>query len=542
MIQNKTAMMVTYQNSGKKAIKIMFPFKRETVEQVKTIPGRKFHSQQWPKYWTAPLSIEAVEKLKDEGFELDPHLEEFLQKSQANVKEMQEEVRVPGLKGDLFPFQKKGVAFLDHRDGRALIADEMGLGKTIQALAWLQKHPKKRPAVIVCPASLKLNWEKEIHAWMSNPRIQILQGTKADKFLISDIIIINYDIFKDWAETIKDLQPQVMILDEAHLIKNNQAKRTKAVKKVAKTVPHVITLTGTPIVNRPVEALNAIRLVDETVVPDQWYFLQRYCGAKHNGFGWDFNGATNTEELHQKLVNTIMIRRRKEDVLKDLPAKIRSFVPIELQNRKEYQKAESDFIDYVKKQKGEKAAERASNAQALTEIEGLKTVAVEGKIEQCVEWIQNYLDNNGKLVIMGVHRFVIDRIIQAFPDISVKVDGSVSGENRNKAIESFQNNPNTKLFVGNIKAAGTGLTLTAASTMVFLELPWTPGDMTQAEDRIHRIGQENHVAIYYLLAQNTIEEDIAKLIDRKQKVLDSTLDGKETDENSLLSELMNEYK
>lgn len=541
----KRATQVQYQNTGEAAIKIEFPFDREVLAEVKSIPGRRFHGEGRDKYWTAPRSIEAVEKLLSmDGFEVDQKLVDYLQASKVNVDDMDpNDINLGnGKLRKLFPFQKKGVAFLQAKDGRALIADEMGLGKTVQALAWLALHPAKRPAIIVVPASLKLNWAKEAKQWLNDPKVQILQGTKANTPIIGELIIINYDILSYWGEALAKVKPQVLILDEVHYIKSNQTKRTKAVRKLAKGMPHIIGLSGTPIVNRPVELLNAIRLIDKSIAPNPWQFLHRYCGARHNGYGWDFTGATNTEELHEKLANSIMIRRLKKDVLTDLPDKVRSFVPMELSNAKIYREAEQNFIKFVREHKGAQAAQKASNAQALAEIEGLKQLAVQGKIQAAIDWIADFLEVDGKLVVFATHKFVIDALMSRFSEVAVKVDGSVTGENRQKAVEAFQNNPHFRLFVGNIKAAGVGLTLTASSTVAFLELPWTPGDLTQAEDRVHRIGQKDSVSIHYLLAEGTIEEDIANLIDRKRKVLDSVLDGQKTDEQSLLQQLMEQYR
>ena len=541
--KKKKATQVNYQGTENLAIKIDFPFDRDILEKVKTLQNRRFHSEPADKYWSCPLTLDAVEKLLIWGFELCQKLQEFHQKVNTPKQTLSSsEINIPGLLKELFPFQKKGVAFIDAKNGRALIGDEMGLGKTAQALAWLQLHPEKRPVVIVVPASLKLNWAKEAKIWMPNPKIQILSGTKTTIPIIGEIIIVNYDILPHWQKTLSDILPKVLILDEAHYCKNNSAHRTKAVKMLAKKIPHILALTGTPIVNRPVELYNAIHMIDKTIAPSFWHYTQRYCGARHNGFGWDFSGATNTDELHKKLTSTIMLRRLKKDVLTELPDKIYAYTPIELDNQKEYAKAEKDFIQFAHEQKGAEAAARASNAQALAEIEGLKQLAVAGKLSHTIEWIRNFIDGNGKLVVMAVHKFVIDRLMAEFKDIAVKIDGSVAGEDRQKAVEEFQNNDKIRLFIGNIKAAGVGLTLTAASTVAFLELPWTPGDLQQAEDRCHRIGQKNSVVVHYLLAVNTIEEKIVRMLDSKRKILDGVLDGKETSQDSLLSQLLNEYK
>jgi len=395
--------------------------------------------------------------------------------------------------------------------------------------------------VIVVPASLKLNWEREARMWMSDPKVTIVKGTKPYP-VNTEILVINYDILKNWAKyIIETYKPQVIIADEVHYAKNNKAARTKALKDIAKHTEHFIGLSGTPIVNRPVEFFNAIQMIDPSLFPNYWNFVKKYCDAKHNGYGWDFSGATNTTELHERLSTSIMIRRRKSEVLKELPDKIRTFVPVELTNRDEYATAERDFIKFVKIQKGVTAANKASAAEALAEIEGLKQLAIQGKMDQCIKWIEDFIESGEKLVVMATHRFVIDSLMDRFKDIAVKVDGSVSSEGRQTAVDRFQSDEDVKLFVGNIKAAGVGLTLTAASNVAFIELPWTPGDLVQAEDRCHRIGQKDTVNVYYLLAQETIEERIAGLLDDKRRVLDSVLDGERPAEGSLFSELMDKY-
>lgn len=539
----KTAKLVKYQQTGQWAVKIEFPFDRETLDQVKTLHDRKYHGNENPKYWTAPLSVPNVENLLSWGFTLEGKLAEYLPKmlEKKELRNNPEKVDVPDLKMELFPYQKAGVAFIESLNGNALIGDEMGLGKTAQAIAWLQLRTEARPVIVVVPASLKLNWAKEIRMWMKNPSIQVIHGTTTGIPIVGEIVIINYDILYAWVDVLISIQPKVMILDECHYVKNNAAKRTKAVKKLGKHVSHTLALSGTPIVNRPIELYNAIRLVDSSKFPNFMNYAKKYCGAKRNEFGWDFTGATRTDELHKILVDSIMIRRLKKDVLKELPDKIYNHVPVELTNSREYYQAQNNFITFVREQKGAAAAEKASNAKALVEIEGLKQLAVQGKLEQAVDWIRDFIDGNGKLVVMAVHKFVVDRLMKEFGDMAVKIDGGVTGENRQIAVDQFQRNDKIRLFIGNIKAASVGITLTAASNVVFLELPWTPGDISQAEDRCHRIGQKNSVTVHYLLAANTIEEKIARLIDSKRKVLDKVLDGKQTDESSLLSELMNEY-
>lgn len=521
-------------------IAIQFTYDADLISEIKTLAGRKYHPE--GKYWTCPIMKESVQKLIELKFELDEELTKLVEQwSSQSLKT--KSIKLEGFKKKLFPFQEEGLSFIEKKDGRVLLADEMGLGKTIQALAYLQLHPEKRPAIIVCPASLKLNWKKEIDEGMSTPEvIQILEGKTINKKIEGSILIINYDILDAWNEHLKALHPMVIIADECHYFKNNKSLRTKAIKKLAKGVPHFLALSGTPIVNRPIEIYNAVKIIDPYLMPNFFSYAKEFCGAKHNGFGWDFGGATNIEKLHKLLTESLMIRRKKKDVLKDLPDKVRSFIPIELKNRSEYNEVKNNFIDFIKQTKGEEAAEKVSNAETLVQIEYLKQAAVNGKMDSVIEWVADFLNTGEKLIVFATHKTAIDRLMEEFKNKAVKIDGSVSTVNRNKAVELFQNNDSIRLFIGNIKAAGVGLTLTAASNVAFIELPWTPGDLVQAEDRCHRIGQKNSVSIYYLLAERTIEEEIATLLDSKRKVLDAVIDGTVTEDESLLTELINKYK
>ena len=546
-------------------IEISFKFDWDILEIVKSIPGRKFHNESNAKYWSCPISEKAIRILLKAGFDCEKELHNYLRKSVTTQNDVKE-IDMPYLKRKLFPFQKKGVSFIELKNGNVILGDEMGLGKTIQALAWLQLHPEKRPAVIICPAHLKLNWLQEINeTLLGTHNIQIVYGTDTTQPLYGDIIIINYDIFANSYETYKDslgkkrfhelpwtgwvdfiikINPQVLIIDEAHYVKSPKALRTKSVRKLSRKVPHKIALTGTPIISRPIEGYYITQVVNKNLFPDFWQYTNRYCDAKHNGFGWDFSGASNTAELFQRL-QSIMIRRKKRDVLGELPEKIHAYVPIELVNRQEYITAERNFIQYIRATKGEQAVQKARNARHLVEIEALKQLCVKGKMENAVLWIKDFVENNfenGKLIVFATHKNTINILMDEFKDMAVKVDGSVSSEQKKEAELEFQHNDRIRLFVGNIQAAGTGLNLTSASAVAFVELPWTPGELSQAEDRAHRIGQKYVVNIYYLLADKTIEGRVVKLLDEKRKVIESVLDGKEAEDVDLLEELIKSYE
>jgi SWI/SNF-related matrix-associated actin-dependent regulator 1 of chromatin subfamily A len=522
---------------GEKIMKIIFPYDVYMIGQIRTLVGRSFHSEL--KCWTAPIYSDSVTALQKWGFVLSPAILSHLTRKTESKLSVS---GIPGLKLQPFPYQYSGVEFIERCSGNALLADEMGLGKTIQALAWLQLHRDKIPVLIVVPASLKLNWEREAEKWLPEPKVEILSGTKPWKTK-GNILVINYDVLPAWLDELKKLNIQVLITDECHYYKSNKAKRTKAVKQLGKEIPHIIALSGTPIVNRPIEIYNAVHLIKPELFPNQMDFARTYCGARLTQYGWDFNGSTNTKQLHSILTDTIMIRRLKKDVLKDLPDKIYSFIPMELSDDSEYNSAKNNFIDYIAEKKGRHAALKASLAEILVQMETLKQLAVKGILDEAINWIKDFLESGNKLVIFATHKFVIETIMNAFGNkIAVKIDGTVNMQDRQRSIDIFQLNPNVKIFIANIQAGGVGITLTAASNVLFLELPWTPGALRQAIARLDRIGQKFAVNVYYLFAINTIMQSFAKLIDAKQKILDAVLDGKDTDTSDLVYELMKEFE
>ena len=513
--------------------RIVFPFDPVTAARVKELPGRKYHNDSGTKCWSVPVTDYAIECLAKWGFTITNRLREHL------TRHAERPLTIPGLKRDLFPFQMNGVSFLEQRGGNALIADEQGLGKTITALAYLQLHPELRPAVIVTPAALKLNWRDEAHAWIQDSDIEVLRG-QTPYPTTGSVLIINYDILPYWVGALLVDKPRVIIADEVHLCKSQSAQRTRALKLLVKsTKPHkrFIGLTGTPVVNRPIEYFNTLNLINPKLFSNRWKFAERYCGLKHTGFGWDMNGSTHADELYDILTKGgPMLRRLKSNVLPDLPDKIRSYVPIAVSKREfaEYQQARDDFKEWVKQAKG---AGANTNAIALVKITALKRLAARAKLASVCDWIRNQLDGGNKLVVFAHHIEIQDKLMAEFAGISAQ---TISGdkEKSNAAIKRFQSDPHCQLFVGSLKRDGVGITLTAASSLAFLELPWSPGDLAQAEDRIHRIGQKNSVNIYYLLAEGTIDKAIAKILDSKRKVVDKVTDGVQTADFELLSTLM----
>lgn len=416
-------------------------------------------------------------------------------------------------------------------NGRALLADQMGLGKTIQSLLWAYRNPDVRPIVIVCPASLKFNWEREAskHFGMVS---EILNGTKPPKLGLTashQIVIINYDILVYWLAFLRALEPKLVIIDECHYGKSLKSIRSRSLQKLCKGVPHVIALSGTPITNRPAELWPTLHILRPDKFPSFLPYGQEFCDPQLTPWGWRYNGATNLKRLNKRLRKLCMIRRLKSEVIEQLPPKIRSVIPIALSpaDRKEYNHAFNDFIGWLSQYDKTKAT-RAARAERLVKWGYLKRLSSQLKMKGVLEWIDNFLkESQSKLILFAVHKDVVSTLYERYKPISVKVDGSVNKEHRKNAVDAFQHNRKIKIFIGNIRAAGVGLNLTAADTVAFVELSWTPGEHSQAEDRAWaRVNDMHGCNVFYLIANDTIEVKLMDLIDKKQKVLDEVLDGK----------------
>lgn len=529
------------------------------------------------EYWEIPVSYSIIRKLKKMDFILSKSLLNWDEHGEKNpVKQKHIQGIGKGKLKSLYNYQKEGVAFIDQKGGRALIADEMGLGKTVEALSWLELHPENRPVLIICPSSLKVNWYRETEKWLTNPDVTILEGITPYSFT-GNIVIINYAILNAWIKNLKDFNFKTIIVDEAHKLKNTKAQRTKAFKKLNRQVKYLIGLTGTPIESKPIEIYNIVQAINPTLFPNYYAFIHKYCGAKRNIRGeLDTNGATNTKELHSILKRTVMIRRLKANVLKDLPPKQIVNVPLSIQNRSDYNDAESKFIEFVKsKYEGTATKDikdelktfakrhkidvdddlseeqiktlvkekigKISAAPALAQIEFLKQLAVHGKIDEVINWVETFLDSGEKLVLFAIHRKIVQRVHEHFKG-SVKIDGSSSPTKRQEAVDKFQNDPDTKLLVANMQSGGVGLTLTAASNVAIVQLPWSPSIMDQAIDRVHRITQKHQVTAWKLTAENTIEERIDAILTKKRKVITQIIDGKKYKDESVFMELIESYK
>ncbi|MEN6462789.1 MAG: DEAD/DEAH box helicase, partial [Syntrophomonas sp.] len=359
-----------------------------------------------------------------------------------------------------------------------------------------------------------------------------------------DVYIVNYDIFSNYLEELSDVLPRAIIFDESHYLKNSKSNRGKAAMKLVETTaaPIVLMLTGTPVLNRPRELWQQLKIMGRAAeFGSEWKFLKHYCQGESGGFGQDYDGAQNLEELNKRMRATCFIRRLKCNVMKELPAKQRSNVVVQIDNRSEYNRVLNDFWGWMESQgKGE----TSNNAEKLTQIEYLKQAAARGKLSAIKRWIRDFMESGEKLVVFAHHKEIQKSILAEFPT-AAHIFGEDTMAARQVNVDRFQTDPTCQLMVASVKAAGVGLTLTAASNVVFCELGWTPAEHDQAEDRTHRIGQTESVNIYYMIATDTIDEDIMELLLEKKRVVGEATDGVYVGEEvpvQILSEVMKRLK
>jgi len=511
------------------------------------------------RWWTEDgtkaekLSNYASQKTREKIKEIKSIREEKINQSRA----FSSDVDVPSNASlQYLPFQKAGIAYLSSHQN-SLVGDEMGLGKTIQALGLINLDKSLQTVLIICPASLRLNWKQETEKWLVQKMSIEIADTKKP-FPTSDIVIINYDILRKFHDQLRAVKWDLLVVDECHYLKNWKAQRTQQVvggKKIkAISAKRKIFMTGTPILNRPIELWTTLKFLDPNNWRSFWYFAKRYCNGYKTRYGWDLSGASNLEELQDRLRMTIMVRRLKADVLKELPSKRRQVIEIpangcsriiareqkikqeheqrltELRVQVELARASENETDYNEAVR----ALKEGNQVAFTEMSKLRHKTALAKSPFVAEFLKDFIESENKIVCFAHHRDVIATIAKEFGDSCVTLTGENSMEERQVAIDRFQNDPDCKLFIGSIKAAGVGITLTASSHVVFAELDWVPGNLTQAEDRTHRIGQENSVLIQHLVLNNSIDADMAKVLIEKQEIIEKALDKTEREKIEII--------
>jgi SNF2 family DNA or RNA helicase len=439
------------------------------------------------------------------------------------------------LGGSLAPFQWAGVRYaLDAR--QMFLADEQGLGKTVEALATLEADDAY-PAIVVCPASMKLGWQREAAKWLPHRSLAVIEGRAAVPPR-GDITILNYEIVAAHRIALSAPRPRALVVDESHYCKNPRAKRTQAVRRLAAAVQPDglrLALTGTPVLNHAEELIAQLRVIGR---------LEDF--GSGSSFSQQFGRALSEERLHWHLRRRCFVRRVKADVLPQLPAKRQVVVPVALTNEAEYRLAERDVVEWLRSQpldlsELESKIAATLRAERLAQLGTLQRLAARGKLAAALAWIHDFLESGEPLVVFARHVEVHQAVLARFPN-ALHLVGSDSLEAREASIAAFQEPGGPQLIVCATRVAGQGITLTRASNVTFLELEWTPAMHDQAEDRCHRIGQRDAVTAWYLLAANTIDETMARLIQSKRAHVSAVTDGRTVGGDGLVDAVIRELR
>jgi len=436
-----------------------------------------------------------------------------------------------------YEYQKEGIAYALQKK-RCIMGDEPGLGKTAQAIGVLTIS-KAFPALVICPASLKVNWQRELKkfgglnavilsddnrsTWQMFWDMRLQNGRHA-----AEVFITNYESLRKFFVTKvkhegrftlksvtfderKDLF-RTVIIDESHKCKTSSTQQSKFVQGIAQGKEYVLELTGTPVVNNNIDLVQQLTIMDRLGDFGGYSkFMARYCAGERK--------SSHLKELNYLLRKNCFFRRLKKDVLTQLPDKTRSYLVMDIDNRKEYRDAERDIIDYLKKYKDadDEKIQKTIRGAIMVKMGILKQISAKGKVQGAIDIIHNTIDGGQKLIVFCFLKEVVAALKREFRD-AVTVTGDDNDKQKQWAVDRFQGDENCRLIILNYRSGGTGLTLTAASNVLFVEFPWTYSDCCQAEDRAHRNGQKNAVSCTYLLGKDTIDEYMYNLIQTKKDI------------------------
>ncbi|CAK8563885.1 unnamed protein product [Lathyrus sativus] len=551
----KASVKFFLHSSGNIAAK--FQYDQVIVAAFRRIPKSTWNAKE--RLWLFPLSSlsEAEKVLREissynvQVENLDPLVQRAIAAA-TSVPDLRDRYdKIPDyVETKLLPFQRDGIRFILQHGCRAFLADEMGLGKTLQAIAVAACVQDSWPVLVLTPSALRLQWASMIQQWLNIPSSDILVvlsqsgGSNRGGFNIVSppsaknsihldglFNIISYDMVPKLQNTLMGSDFKVVIADESHFLKNAQAKRTTASLPVIKKAKYAILLSGTPALSRPIELFKQLEALYPDVYKNVHEYGNRYC--KGGVFGL-YQGASNHEELHNLMKATSMIRRLKNDVLSELPVKRRQQVFLDLAD-KDMKQINILFRELERVKLKIKAANSQEEVESLkfaekNLINKIYTDSAEAKIPAVLDYVGTVIEAGCKFLIFAHHLSMIDAIHEFLLKKKVgciRIDGGTPSGSRQQLVTEFQEKDSIKAAVLSIKAGGVGLTLTAASTVLFAELSWTPGDLIQAEDRVHRIGQVSSVNIYYLLANDTVDDIMWDVVQSKLDNLGQMLDGHE---------------
>lgn len=466
-----------------------------------------------------------------------------------------------GLLLEPYEYQKEGIAYaLQHK--RCIFGDQPGLGKTLQAIGTVT-IAKAYPCLVICPAALKINWQREF-AKFSGQNAMILDDKNKDSWnkyvemkkqggeSLCNIFISNYESLKKFfVMKIKDsaritmrsiiFDPRIelfksIIIDESHKCKSTKTQQSKFVEGICKGKEYVLELTGTPVVNNNTDLIQQLKIMGRLEDFGGYKaFMERYCNGP--------NLSSNVKELNWRLSTTCFFRREKAKVLTQLPDKSRQYIEIDIDNRREYDKAESDLIQYLRTYKNadDEKIERAMRGEVMVKMGILKAISARGKVKVFSEFIHDVIDGGEKLIVFAYLKEVVMELKKHFPD-AVTVTGEDNAVQKQNAVDRFQNDPECRLIILNYRSGGTGLTLTASNRVAFIEFPWTFSDCEQAEDRAHRNGQKNNVNCYYYLGKDTIDRYMYNVIQTKKNIANGVTGTDDVVKEDIVDMAMNLFK
>lgn len=561
-----------YEKQGK--IYFKFKYNPNIISSIKKIEGRWYHPE--IKEWSIPISRDSDFQLKElienfnfETLKSENNINTYLTKdiSLETLKTYRNLILNLNLNFKLREYQYHGVDLMNHFYD-CINGDDMGLGKTLQSI-YAVESMNNFPCLVICPSSVKYHWAKYWSETNKNRTISVIDTSNKINNFNADVVIINYsyihsskieeDVNGNEKKRIYlkfnnlDREWGCLICDEVHLIKNGKANRTKIVHKLAKRAKRKIGLTGTLIENRPIELISPLMMIGKfnSIFRNWKFFTDRYCDPKEKRFGHkkfvDITGASNLIELNSILRSSCYIRREKKEVYEELPDRQENIESIEITNRKEYLKAEDNFVDFVMDTFTEEEQERKFMAEYLVQRNQLRQLSIKGKLNGIVEWLENYSEaTKEKLIVFGVHREPLTKLAVNFNcDI---IDGSINAFQKQEVINNFKTSNNQFLF-GNIEAMGTGTDglQHSCSNMVIIELPDTPSKLDQAISRIERIGSKvegtnTKINIYYLLCEDTIDFVMWQSIETKRIITEAINKGIEVNMRSFDSILIEKIK
>lgn len=552
--------------------KVEFKYKPWLVEAIKQIPNAKFSFQD--KYWFVPESSSTALLNWAKTFNVTPKGSSTIEIGEIPpLPELTIEIdhlvyhrprKQRGESHTMFHYQRNGVAYgLENKN--FINGDDMGLGKTVQTIATFVAAECKC-ILIICPATLKENWKREWKQWTGREAMILtdrIKNTWVQYYSVGmcNVFICNFESLKKYfvlsidRPLDKNGEPvplrlnhikfnknidlfDAVAIDEIHRVKDYKTQAAKFCMGITRGKEYIAGLTGTLIVNKPMDAISQLQIIGRLNDFGGYKgFTDKFCQGKQE--------ASNLKQLNYLLHKHCFFRRLKKEVLNDLPDKMRSIVTCEITNRKDYDKAEANFIAFLRENMNRTQGEidTALRGEAMVQMAILKRLSALGKIESMVEQIKEVVEGGEKIIVFGWHTEVIHTIKKSIPG-AVTITGEDNDKVKNANVDAFQQNPNVQVIICNIKSGGVGITLTASSRVSFIELPWHPAHCDQAEDRAWRIGQKNAVGCMYLLGQNTIDEHIYSIIENKRAIV-AQVTGAENEiqtETAMVDDLINIFK